>query len=64
MQNAKSDTRSGDHNKSEKGAIPFVIACLSAAKFLEPIEETLYYIPPFILSSVVQAGAQWNGKLL
>ena len=52
MQNAESDTRSGDHNKSEKGGIPFVIACLSAAKFLEPIEETLYYIPPFILTAV------------
>ena len=48
MQNAESDTRSGDHNKSEKGGIPFVIACLSAANFLEPIEEMLYYIPPFI----------------
>ena len=24
------------------------IACLSTAKFLEAIEETLYYIPPFI----------------
>ena len=48
MQNAESDADCGDHNKSEEGVIPLVIACLSAAKFFEPIEETLYYIPPFI----------------
>ena len=48
MQNAESDTDRGDHNKSEEGVIPLVIACLSTAKFLEAIEETLYYIPPFI----------------
>ena len=48
MQNAESDTDRGDHNKSEEGVIPLVIACLSAAKFLEAIEEALYYIPPFI----------------
>ena len=48
MQNAESDADRGDHNKSEEGVIPLVIACLSAAKFFEPIEETLYYIPPFI----------------
>ena len=48
MQNAESDADRGDHNKSEEGVIPLVIACLSAAKFLEAIEETLYYIPPFI----------------
>ena len=48
MQNAESDANRGDHNKSEEGVIPFVIACLSTAKFLEPIKETLYYNPPFI----------------
>ena len=48
MQNAESDTGSGDHNKSEEGVVTLVIACLSTAKFLEAIEETLYYIPPFI----------------
>ena len=48
MQNAESDADRGDHNKSEEGVIPLVIACLSTAKFLEPIEEMLYYIPPFI----------------
>ena len=48
MQNAESDADRGDHNKSEEGVIPLVIACLSTAKFLEAIEETLYYIPPFI----------------
>ena len=51
MQNAESDTGSGEHNKSEEGVIPLVIACLSTAKFLETIEETLYYIPPFISPS-------------
>ena len=48
MQNAKSDADRGDHNKSKEGVIPLVIACFSTAKFLEAIEETLYYIPPFI----------------
>ena len=48
MQNAESDADRGDHNKSEEGVVTLVIACLSAAKFLEAIEETLYYIPPFI----------------
>ena len=48
MQNAESDADRGDHNKSEEGVIPLVIACLSTAKFLEPIEEMLYYIPPLI----------------
>ena len=48
MQNAESDTGSGEHNKSEEGVVTLVIARLSAAKFLEAIEETLYYIPPFI----------------
>ena len=48
MQNAESDTGSGEHNKSEEGVVPLVIARLSAAKFLEAIEETLYCIPPFI----------------
>ena len=48
MQNAESDTDRGDHNKSEEGVVTLVIACLSTAKFLEAIEETLYYIPPFI----------------
>ena len=48
MQNAESDTDRGDHNKSEEGVIPLVIACLSTAKFLEAIEEMLYHIPPFI----------------
>ena len=48
MQNAESDADCGDHNKSKEGVIPLVIACLSTAKFLEAIEEMLYYIPPFI----------------
>ena len=48
MQKAESDADRGDHNKSEEGVIPLVIACLSTAKFLAPIEEILYYIPPFI----------------
>lgn len=48
MQNAESDADRGDHNKSEERVIALVIACLSTAKFLETIEETLYYIPPFI----------------
>ena len=48
MQNAESDTDRGDHNKIEEGVVTLVIACLSTAKFLEAIEETLYYIPPFI----------------
>ena len=48
MQNAESDADRGDHNKSKEGVIPLVIACLGTAKFLEAIEETLYYIPPFI----------------
>ena len=48
MQNAESDADRGDHNKSEEGVVTLVIACLSTAKFFEPIEETLYYIPPFI----------------
>lgn len=48
MQNAESDADRGDHNKSEEGVIPLIIACLSTAKFLETIEETLYHIPPFI----------------
>ena len=48
MQNAESDADRGDHNKSEEGVVTLVIACLSTAKFLEAIEETLYYIPPLI----------------
>ena len=48
MQNAESDANRGDHNKSEEGVVTLVIARLSAAKFLEAIKETLYYIPPFI----------------
>ena len=48
MQNAESDADRGDHNKSEEGVVTLVIACLSTAKFLEAIEETHYYIPPFI----------------
>ena len=48
MQNAESDADRGDHNKSKEGVVTLVIACLSTAKFLEAIEETLYYIPPFI----------------
>ena len=48
MQNAESDADRGDHNKSEEGVVTLVIACLSTAKFLEAIEETRYYIPPFI----------------
>ena len=48
MQNAEGDADRGDHNKSEEGVFPLVIACLSTAEFLEAIEETLYYIPPFI----------------
>ena len=48
MRNAESDADRVDHNKSGEGVIPLVIACLGTAKFLEAIEETLYYIPPFI----------------
>lgn len=48
MQNAESDADRGDHNKSEEGVIPLVIARLSTAKFLEAIKEMLYHIPPFI----------------
>ena len=48
VQNAGSDADRGDHNKSKEGVVTLVIACLSTAKFLEAIEETLYYIPPFI----------------
>lgn len=48
MQNAESDADRGDHNKSGEGVVTLVIACLSTAKFLEAIEEMLYYIPPFI----------------
>ena len=48
MQNAKSDADRGEHNKSEEGVVTLVIACLSTAKFLEAIKETLYHIPPFI----------------
>ena len=48
MQNAESDADRGDHNKSKEGVVTLVIACLSTAKFLEAIEETHYYIPPFI----------------
>ena len=48
MQNAESDADRGDYNKSKEGVIPLVIACLSTAKFLEAIKETLYYITPFI----------------
>ena len=48
MQNAESDADRGDHNKSEEGVVTLVIACLSTAKFLEAIKETLYYITPFI----------------
>ena len=48
MQNAESDADRGDHNKSEEGVIPLVIACLGTAKFLEAIKETFYHIPPLI----------------
>ena len=48
MQNAESDADRGDHNKSKEGVVTLVIACLSTAKFLEAIEETLYHIPPLI----------------
>ena len=48
MQNAESDADRGDHNKSEERVITLIIARFSATKFLEAIEETLYYIPPFI----------------
>ena len=48
MQNAESDADRGDHNKSEEGVIALIIECFSTAKFLETIEETLYYILPFI----------------
>ena len=48
MQNAESDADRGDHNKSEEGVVALVIACISTAKFLEAIKETLYYIPPLI----------------
>ena len=48
VQKAESDADRGDHNKSTEGVVTLVIACLSTAKFLEAIEETLYYIPPFI----------------
>ena len=48
MQNAESDADRGDYNKSEEGVVTLVIACLSTAKFLEAIEETLYHIPPLI----------------
>ena len=48
MQNAESDADRGDHNKSKEGVIALIIACLSTAEFLEAIEETRYYIPPFI----------------
>ena len=43
MQKAESDAARGDHNKSKEGVVTLVIACLSTAKFLEAIEETLYY---------------------
>ena len=36
------------HLVSKEGVVTLVIACLSTAKFLEAIKETLYYIPPFI----------------
>ena len=48
VQNAESDADRGDHNKSEEGVVTLVVACLSTAKFLEAIKETLYHIPPFI----------------
>ena len=48
VQNAESDADRGDHNKSKEGVIALIIACLSTAEFLEAIEETRYYIPPFI----------------
>ena len=48
MQNAESDTRSSDHYKSKERVIALITARFSAAKFLEAIEEALYYIPPFI----------------
>ena len=48
VQNAESDADRGDHNKSEEGVIPLVIACLGTAKFLEAIKETFYHIPPLI----------------
>ena len=48
VQNAESDADRGDHNKSKEGVVALIIACLSTAEFLEAIEETRYYIPPFI----------------
>ena len=48
MQNAESNADRGDHNKSEERVIALIIARFSATKFLEAIEETHYYIPPFI----------------
>ena len=36
------------HLVSKEGVVTLVIACLSTARFLETIEETLYHIPPFI----------------
>ena len=48
MQNAESDADRGDHYKGKERVIALVIACLSTAKFLKTIEETLYHIPPFI----------------
>ena len=54
MQNAESDADRGDHNKSEEGVVALVIACLSTAKFLEAIKETLYYIPPLICLFIKQ----------
>ena len=64
MQNAESDADRGEHNKSEEGVIPLVIACLSTAKFLETIEETLYYIPPFIrLFSQMRCWLLPNGRI-
>ena len=48
MQNGESDADRGDHYKGKERVIALVITCLSAAKFLETIEETLYHIPPFI----------------
>ena len=48
MQNGESDADRGNHYKGKERVIALVIACFSAAKFLETIEETLYHIPPFI----------------
>ena len=39
---------SGGHYKGKERAVSLVIACLKTAKFLEPIEETVYRVSTFI----------------